>query len=474
MKAKNITILITGIILLAATITTSAQENTTLYFMKGMPQSTMFNPALHNDSSAVVIGLPGLSGVYVGMNSDFAVNDLIHYGTGNMSDSLVIDIDGFHNALKDGQNTFRQNFDVSIFYLGFRTKNTFISFSVNEKESAQTGFAKSFITFLKEGNGPYMGKTPQDLGDLMFNAYHYREYALGASQELMDGKLSVGFRFKALYGKFSLQTEKLNFKVETAGDGSSVKLQTDMQLNFSAPVTPEYDEDNYFNGFEDNFEASEYILGSDNMGMAFDLGAVFKVTPQITVSASIVDIGKIPFKTNVYNVTKNQSYTWEGLDFSNSLDDSDPNYISADDMMDEEIEKLEAVVRPKKSEITSNAFDMKLPTKIFMGGTYALNSKVNFGLLDRLYIYNGETSNSITVSANAMLGNFFSVTGSYSAMNGTYNNLGLGLAARLGFLQFYMASDNLLALSDPAKAQAFNVRFGLNILFGRKYQSFVH
>ncbi|HBL74901.1 MAG: hypothetical protein A2W90_06980 [Bacteroidetes bacterium GWF2_42_66] len=472
MKAKNITILISGIILLAATITTSAQESTTMYFMKGMSQSTMYNPALHNDSSAVVIGLPGLSGMYFGLNSDFAVNDLIHYGTGNMSDSLVIDIDGFHNALKD-QNTFRQNFDMSIFYLGFRTKNAFVSFSVNEKESAQIGFAKSFITFLKEGNAPYMGKT-QDLGSFEFNSYHYREYALGYSQELMNGRLSVGAKFKALFGKFSLQTENLNFTVETAADGSSVKLQTDMQLNFSAPVTPEYNEDDYFKGFEDNFEPSEYVLGSDNMGMAFDLGAVFKVTPKVTVSASIIDIGKIPFKTNVYNVTKNESYTWEGLDFSNSMDDTDPNYISADDMMDEEMEKLKAVVKPKRSEISSNAFDMNLPTKVFIGGTYALNSKLNFGLLDRLYMYNGETANSITVSANAMLGNFFSVTGSYSAMNGTYDNLGLGLAMRLGFLQLYMASDNLMALSDPAKAQAVNVRFGLNILFGRKYQNFVH
>ena len=389
-----------------------------------------------------------------------------------MSDSLVIDIDGFHNSLKD-QNYFRQNFEMSLFYLGFRTKKMFITFSVSEKESAQIGFGKGLITFLKDGNGSSMGEI-QDLGNLDFDAYHYREYALGASQELMDGKLSVGVKFKALFGKFALQTEKLNFKVGTAPDGSTVELQTDMDLNFSAPLTPKYNKDNYFNGFEDNFEASEYIMGSDNMGMAFDLGAVFKVTPKITVSASIIDIGKIPFKTNVFNVTKNESYTWGGLDFSNSMDDTDPNYISADDMMDEEMDKLKAVVQPTQSEISSNAFDMSLPTKVFIGGTYALTKKINFGLLDRMYMYNGETNNSLTVSANAMLGNFFSVTGSYSAMNGAYNNLGLGLALRLGFLQFYMASDNLMALNEPAKAESVNVRFGLNILFGRKYQNFVH
>ena len=71
MKTKNITILISGIVLLAATITTSAQESTNMYFMKGMSQATMYNPALHNDSSAVVIGLPGLSGMYFGTEQRF-------------------------------------------------------------------------------------------------------------------------------------------------------------------------------------------------------------------------------------------------------------------------------------------------------------------------------------------------------------------------------------------------------------------
>lgn len=474
MKAKNINILITGIILLAATITTSAQESTTMHFMKGMSQSTTFNPALHNDSSAVIIGLPGLSGVYFGLNSDFAVNDLIHYGTGSMADSLVIDIDGFHNSLKDdGLNYFRQNFEMSLFYLGFRTKNTFVSFGINEKESAQFGFGKGFITFLKDGNGSSMGAV-QDLGDLIFNAYHYREFAFGVSHDLMDGRLSVGAKFKALYGKFALQTNKLNFKVETAQDGSSVKMTTDMDVNFASPLIPEYDENNYLKGFDDNFTGNDYILNSDNMGMAFDLGAVFKVTPKITLSASVVDIGKIPFKTGVYNVKHNQSYTWEGLDFTNSLDDTDPNYISADDMIDNEMEKLEAVVKPKKDEVSSNAFDMAIPAKVFVGGTYVLNDKLNFGLLDRMYMYEGETVNTLTLSANAMLGEFFSVTGSYSAMGGTYDNLGLGMALRLGFLQLYMVNDNLLALTDPAKAQFVNVRFGLNILFGRNYQKFVH
>jgi hypothetical protein len=473
MKTKNIKVLISGLILLAATIAASAQESMTMHFMKGMPQASMYNPALHNDSSSVVLGLPGLSGIYFGLNSDFAVNDLIHYGTGSMSDSLVVDINGFHNSLKN-HNYFRQNFELALFFLGFRTKKLFVSFGINEKELTRIGFEKRFITFLKDGNASSMGKV-QDVGNLTFDAYHYREFALGISRELMDRRLSVGVRLKALFGKFALQTNKLNFQVETAQDGSSIKLTTDMELDFSVPMEPEYDDDDYLNGFnDDNFTANDYIFNTDNMGMAFDLGAVFKVNPKITVSASILDIGKIPFKTDAYNVNHLQTYTWEGIDFSNSFDDTDPNYISADDMVDEEMDKLEAVVKPKRSEVSSNKFDMTIPTKIFVGGTYTVSDKLNFGLLNRIYMYNGETNNNTTLSANALLGKFFSVTGSYSAISGTYDNLGLGMGLRLGFFQLYMVNDNLLALTDPAKAQFVNVRFGMNFLFGRNYRKFVH
>ncbi len=405
MKANTIRTLFTVILLLSLGLTAFSQGTNIMHFMKGMPQSSKYNPALHNDSSTVVIGLPGLSGIYLGLNSDFALNDLIHYGTGNMSDSLIIDIDGFHNGLKD-QNYFRQDAEISLFSFGFRTHRAFINFSVTEKQSAQIGFSKSFVTFLKEGNAPYIGQN-FDLGDMDFNLFHYREFALGFSHELMQGKLSIGAKAKALFGKAAMQTNKLNFKVNTAADGSSILLQTDMSVDFSAPVTPKYDESNFFDGFEDDFTADEYILTSKNMGVAFDLGAVYKVNPKIMVSASIIDLGSIPFKNNVYNIRHAQSYSWEGLDFSNSLDDTKPGYISADDMLDTEMDKLEAVVRPKKDEISSDKFTLSIPTKLFVGGTYTMNNKLNFSVLDRLYMHNGQTQNSLSLSANAMLGNSF-------------------------------------------------------------------
>lgn len=467
---KTINILLAVCILVISDIYfISAQESTTLQFMKGMPQSDLQNPALHNDSSKVVIGLPGLSGAYFDFNSPFAINDVIHKGTGMLADSLVVDIDGFYNSLSM-TNSVQQHFSLPIFYLGIRGKKSFLSLGITVKEVAQFSFEKSLIAFIKDGNGPYMGQN-YSLGDLTVNSFGYTEIAFGYSNEVIRKKLTVGAKVKALYGNFAAQTERMNIKVETAADGSSLKLKTDMKINLSSPLTVEYDQEGYFSGMNsENIEPTDIISQTDNFGFAFDLGAVYKVTPKLNISASVIDIGKISFKNNVDNFSKISNYSWSGIDFSNSIDKSAENYVDPADLADDELKKMENSFKPGKSDFNSNAFDVKIPTKIFIGGTYEINDKFNVGVLDRLYKFGNTSTNSVTFSGNALLGNFFSLTASYSMIGSSNNNVGLGAAFRLGFMQLYVVSDNLLSLNDPAKAQFVNARFGMNFLFGRKHK----
>jgi len=292
MKNIHIKIVVISLILMVKLSTVSAQESTTLQFMKGMPQSDLLNPALHNDSSKVVIGLPGFSGMGFDFNSGFAINDLIHKGTGMLADSLVLDMEKFHSKL-GATNAIQQSLSLPLFSLGIRIKKSFFSIGITEKEVAQFTFDKSIVTFLKDGNAPYMGQN-FDLGSLKLDAFQYREFAFGYSNEVIKNKLTIGAKVKALYGKFALQTERMNIKVNTAADGSSLNLSSDMKINMSLPATLKYDTAGYVSGMNtDNFKASDYLMQKGNFGMAFDLGGVYRLTSKITLSASIVDIGKI-------------------------------------------------------------------------------------------------------------------------------------------------------------------------------------
>jgi len=472
---KNILpkILVFSLIMMAVHSTVSAQESTTLQFMKGLPQSDLQNPALHNDSSTVIIGLPVLSGMYFDFNSGFAINDLIHKGTGSLADSLVLDIDRFHNSLKT-TNTVLQNFSIPLFYLGIRSKKSFFSLGISEKEVARYSFDKSFVTFLKDGNAAYMGHN-FDLGDMNVDAIHYREFAFGYSNELIKNKLTIGVKAKILYGKSAIQTERMNLQVETATDGSYLNLSSDMKVNLSAPVTVVYDSDGYFSGINaDNVEPKDYMLQKGNMGMAFDLGAVYKLTPKITLSGSIIDLGKISFKKDIHSLSHITTYKWDGIDFSNSVGDTTAaTYVKPSKLADDEMKKIENAFKPKKSEFGSEAFDVSIPMKIYLGGTYEVNNKLNIGLLDRLYKNGNFSQNTVTLSANAMLGKYFGLTGSYSIIGSSYNNAGLGMVFNMGIMQLYLVSDNLLALADPAKAKFANFGLGMNFHFEKKHVTVV-
>jgi len=467
MKIFQNKIIIIGLILGSVITTLSAQEINTLHFMKGVPQSDIFNPALHNDSTKLVIGLPGLSGVNYSLNSGFAVNNLLHKGTGLLADSLVLDLEKFNNSLSTS-NTISQQLGVPILYLGYHSKKSFFSLTVSEKAMANLSFDKSLITFLKDGNASFMGQN-YDLGGLKMNAFQYSEFALGYSTSMLNNRLTIGLRAKVLFGKFAVQTEKMNLKVETAADGSYINLNSDIKINMSSPLSAEYDQDGYFSGMKDfEFKPVDYMTETGNKGFAFDFGAVYRLTPKILLSASLVDIGKINFSNNLLNLTQAASYNWEGIDFSKSIDTKADDYVNPSDLIETETNKLTDTFRPKNTDFSSEAFGMNIPAKIFFGGTYDISRNFNVGILDRFYKSGDYSQNSITLSANAMMGKFFSLTGSYSMIGNSNNNLGIGMALQLGFLQLYLVNDNVLAFVDPAKVEVVNMRFGLNLLFGRK------
>jgi hypothetical protein len=117
---------------------------------------------------------------------------------------------------------------------------------------------------------------------------------------------------------------------------------------------------------------------------------------------------------------------------------------------------------------TRDNFRRGLPSRIFMGGTYELNHLVNVGIVSRSEIYHSRLEQAVTISANYKLRRWLSASGSYSMMNNSYGNAGLGLALRGGGFQFYVVTDNILPAFMPHKSRNANIWFGLNLVFGHK------
>jgi hypothetical protein len=92
---------------------------------------------------------------------------------------------------------------------------------------------------------------------------------------------------------------------------------------------------------------------------------------------------------------------------------------------------------------------------------------------------------ALTLSANVNLGSALSTSVSYTAENSRYDNIGAGLALRLGIFQIYLMTDNIpitwnKIITDkgsgagaksstimlPTNWNTANFRFGVNIVMG--------
>lgn len=85
-----------------------AQPNT-MYHMKNISQTWEMNPANTGIESGWHFSMPGFSSVDLNMNTNgWRYSDLIHQGTGQYADSLIVDLDKFYNKLDDSNFMFEK------------------------------------------------------------------------------------------------------------------------------------------------------------------------------------------------------------------------------------------------------------------------------------------------------------------------------------------------------------------------------
>jgi hypothetical protein len=132
-------------------------------------------------------------------------------------------------------------------------------------------------------------------------------------------------------------------------------------------------------------------------------------------------------------------------------------------------DSISKAFRPKHSE---SSFATLIPVKIYFGIERQLNDIVYMSGVTRIRIFNNRIHTSLTASANTLLGNVLSLSASYSIMESTFDNLGLGAGIKAGPVQIYAATDNLFSPFYPSRARNMNLRIGINFIFsGEKKES---
>jgi hypothetical protein len=417
----------------------NAQHINTLYFMYTLPQSNQMNPAVQIPCK-VYLGMPMLNSVEFSLgNSAFSYSNLISV----KQDGTVVPNYNYFLSNKNSADLIHTELQINDFALGIHVAPYYFTFDISEKVDGHIILSNSLFQFLSQGNTPYVG-TSAHLGGMTANATYYREYALGASR-VFDNKLTLGVRGKLLFGKADLNITSSVIDWYTASDWSLIALNTNMKANMSGPFKVYIGQGGRIDSIKNNFDVIPFLLNSQNKGAAIDLGAIYHLNEQITLAASILDLGFIHWASGVTNISITGNSSFNGIP---------------------DVKSIQSYYDSIHFAATTNPYNEFLSAKIFLGGTYQFIPSMNVGLMGRNEIFSNRLHSSITASCNTEFVKHLSGTLSYSWDYNSFTNVGLGIGYRTPILSFYMISDDVSGMIKWKSARVEDIRFGFYWMFG--------
>ena len=456
-------------IMLVCTLSANAQFLRTSYFMEGTHYRQQLNPALTPTKGYFNLPVIGAVNATVGSTS-LGYQDII---------DIIDDGDDFYtkpdfmNRLKDN-NKLNVNFSTEILSAGWYKGKNFWSFNIGLRTDIGANLTKNMFTFLNEMETVEENwrNSNYDISGQQLNINAYTEIGLGLSRQI-NSRLTVGARVKALLGIGNMEL-KLNRVAMSANLPSDQQInqwssesywnsmtpsqaaQAAQELkdkfnNYHANLTVGAELKSSFKGLElQEEEGKDYVtdfdfdsgkLGIAGYGFGIDLGASYKILDNLTVSASVLDLGFISWsKSSTKIASANPDpIDIKGSTYANMVDPNNPNTVmnavnqlqnDAQGYMDRvtngdvlDYDMLQLEVSDAKESRKS-----RLASILVLGAEYGFfNNKLAVGVLSTTRFVQPDALTELTISANYRPKSWFNVALSYSAIQSAGKSFGLGL-----------------------------------------------
>lgn len=493
----------------------NAQFLRTSYFMEGSHYRMQLNPALTPTKG--YFNIPVIGAVNATASSTSLgyqdIIDIIDNG-----DDFYKSAD-FMGRLKD-KNTMNVNFSTEILSAGWYKGKNFWSFNVGLRTDIGANITKSMFTFLNEMDAieDNWRNSSYDISNQQLNINAYTEVGLGLSRQI-NKRLTVGAKVKVLLGMGDMELKMNNVSMEANlptdsrieqlknlgigdvstleqvnklldeinGYGANLGIEARLESSFKGLNLTGMEEKGYIDDFE--FESKD--MGIAGYGFGIDLGASYKLLDNLTVSASILDLGFISWSKNSTQIaTANAAgIDIKGTDYTKGILDPDENpdenpdiirdpertlatiqhnigilqsdangymdRVSGGDVLDYEMLQL-------RTEEANKSRKSRLAATMVFGAEYGLfNNKLGLGVLSTTRFLQPKTLTEITFSANYRPKSWFNVALSYSAIQSAGKSFGLGL--KLGML--FLGTDYMFLGKNSNSVNGF---VGISIPLGGK------
>lgn len=445
--------------LLSVFLPAQAQQLRTAYFLDGTPARMALNPALRPMRGYVNIPGVGALNVAYGTNT-LTLDKLLYPRNGKLVTFLdeSVPASEFLGSLKN-DNRLNADIDLSILGFGFYSGKGFWSFDLGLRNSVSGNLPKEIFQFLKEGSS--LEGRRYHIEDLDIDVTSYLQASLGYSRPIND-RLTVGGKIKFLAGIAQGRMEYNQLDLTMTDQQWAV--EADGQFNLILKGVDIAD--------KEGEEEGKHILdlgsldfgtpGPAGYGFGIDLGAEYRLLPNLRLSAAIIDLGMIRWNAkNGVGGRSVASYYFNGFDIVNGVDQSTTSSAKFDDF-----------TRFERSDAESTTTTLK--TTFVLGGEYSiLQDKIGFGLLFTSQKRAFDFLTEVTVSANFRPLYWFSASLSYSLVNSKFNTYGLALNFHPSWINFFIGTDymptHVTKQFMPIKQKRMDVYFGLSIPVGKAH-----
>ena len=226
-------------------------------------------------------------------------------------------------------------------------------------------------------------------------------------------------------------------------------------MKLSIPMNQKYLDGKYVSSLSlRGKNAMNYILNRGNMGFGIDLGFQYRINPDMTLSMSVLDLGKIEWKTNLNSKVFDGKY----LIHSKRVIPNVTGDIITKNFKNSAFS--DSISNIFEQSIDSTEFSSTMPVTIYAGIKHQLSPRLTISLFDRYVYLKNMNYNSLSLMVGFDLRKKLSVSTGYCMISNSYTNLPLAFLYKTDFGQMYIGTDNLLSFIIPSVSDFAGFSFG--------------
>lgn len=445
-------------------IPTTAQNSQILYDFDEVPQTLLLNPGSDYSHDAF-IGVPLLSGISGhGGVTNLSVHDIFADDGRSINDKIREVINKLQN-----DDSFILNEKIDLLHTGFKLKNgDVLSAGIYQEFDFMFYYPKEIVQFAYEGTATLNQEFSID--GLNFKTDVIGVFHVGISHPI-DEKLTIGGRLKFYSGILNAQTKNNRGTFHTSlGTDNLYRhhlLNVDATLQTSGIIFDNYEE-------IDHKYYLKRMFSFKNPGIGFDLGFTYKPDDQWKITGSVLDIGFIKNKDEVFSYYARGSVETEGIELQ----------FDSDNPQDYWKEFLDDLENKLPIDTLHTKYNSYRPIKVNSAIKYSFgkphyeecyqsndNDPYRNSVGAQLFLVNRPIKSQFaaTLFYERRFGSFLRTKLTYTIDSYSAKNIGFGLSAKVGVFNLYMAADNLLYLQNVAKANATSFQLGMNIIIDNKF-----